>query len=909
MFILFCLVVVALLFGMWGEPPVLGGFLGLLLGWVYGLSQRVKSLEAQVQRQAPHELASPAMQVAPPPIHSDEEAAGEPSLAVATATTGAEPLGIISEPIPTREPVPENLAVSTSHSLPVPASEPGLFAKALTTAQAWLFGGNPFVRAGVVLLFFGVVFLLRYSLEHNLVPVELRLLGAAGAALVLLVFGWRLRQRQGAYGLILQAGGVGLLYLTVFGAFGLYQLIPSLPAFALLVVIVAGAVMLAILQNSLPLAAFATVGGFLAPLLTSSGSNNYIGLFGFYALLNAGIVAVAWFKSWRLLNWLGFVFTFVIASVWGWLSYQPENFATLEPFLILFFLFYVAIAVLFATRTPVSFKDKVDSTLIFGTPLVGFGMQVALVQQFEYGIAISSVVLGGFYLLLATGLWKRYGRQQQLLVETFLALGVVFATLAIPFAVDGALTSAAWAIEGAGILWVSIRQQQLWRRIVAVLLQYAALIALVVALFLRASEWHGSLSGQWAFANGHFIALVLVTGAMLLSSRLLSAEFAGKRGFEGVLAIILLYTALLFQWLGFLWQIIEFDLFEQVTRLHLLYAAVVAGLLGLASWMPRWDLLRLVFPLLMFLLGTALFTLVTLSGSGFADGGWLCWPLAVGLSYATLYRYQVLGWFAGWLKVMQAVLLWLLVLWFTHEVAWQMGQYFASSNGWYWASLPLAALAALWWLMVGKVWPVRAYQTVLMPAVGLPLVVLLGAWGFLALQTSGDSSPLPWLPLLNPLDVVMAGVALTLFSLYRQQFAHQPTREFGDVKMLLRYSGLVLGFIWLNVLALRVLHHFYGLAWAFPRLLTAPVTQTVLAIVWTLVGMLLAWRGNRVGQRNLWIAGAVLLGAVVLKLFLVDFASSGTLARVISFISVGVLLLFIGYLAPMPPADKENGHV
>ncbi|MGB0848303.1 MAG: DUF2339 domain-containing protein, partial [Thiolinea sp.] len=70
-------------------------------------------------------------------------------------------------------------------------------------------------------------------------------------------------------------------------------------------------------------------------------------------------------------------------------------------------------------------------------------------------------------------------------------------------------------------------------------------------------------------------------------------------------------------------------------------------------------------------------------------------------------------------------------------------------------------------------------------------------------------------------------------------------------------------------------------------------------------GLLLSWLGSRRGNRYLWFAGTVLLGLVVLKLFVVDFASSGTLARIISFLSVGVLLLFVGFLAPLPPAQEE----
>ena len=158
--------------------------------------------------------------------------------------------------------------------------------------------------------------------------------------------------------------------------------------------------MLAILQDAKLLALFATVGGFLAPVLTSSGSNNYIGLFSYYTLLNLGIFAIVWFKSWRILNFLGFLFTFAIATTWGVLKYKPEYFATTEPFLVIFFLMYVAIGVLYARNRTEFYKDYVDSSLVFGTPLLAFGLQCAMVKGYEYGVAISAFSLAAFYVVL-----------------------------------------------------------------------------------------------------------------------------------------------------------------------------------------------------------------------------------------------------------------------------------------------------------------------------------------------------------------------------------------------------------------------------------------------------------------------------------------------------------------------------
>ncbi|MDD5392505.1 MAG: DUF2339 domain-containing protein [Thiothrix sp.] len=886
MLILFSLIAGAILLAALGESPFVGAALGLLLSWVYTLSERIRHLEQQRWRDTRVAPPTPVQQVSRPamPVSQPQR------MPVETAVQRPPPLP--------NKPVVQTTATPPVYR-PAPTYTPpqgNALDKAFASGWEWLIGGNPFVRVGIILLFLGVVFLLRYSLDQGLLPVELRLTGAAGGAIALLAYGWKLRARQGAYGLILQAGGVGLLYLTVYAAFGLYHLIPSLLTFTLLVVIAAGAATLAVMQNSLPLAAFATAGGFLAPLLASSGNNNYIGLFSFYAILNAGIVGIAWFKSWRVLNLLGFVFTFVIASLWGWNSYQPENFTTTEPFLILFFLFYVAIAVLFATRTPVNFKDKVDGTLVFGTPILGFIMQVALVQNFEYGNAISALVVGVFYLLVAAGVWQGLGKQQPLLTQTFLALGVIFTTLAIPFAVDGVVTSTAWALEGAGILWVSTRQQQWLQRAFAVLMHYAALASLMVGMVSEPLPVEAQ-----AFSNGHFLAMLLVTVAMLVSSRLLSMNYAGKRGFEPSAAMALLFTGLLFLSLMFEQQIADFALQAHFTALHLGYALIAAGVLLVMGQFACWQLLRYALLLPLGLMGMAALNVIGLDHSLLNDNGNWWWPAAfIGL-YGVLYLYQRREWFAQWLEFMQVALLWLLVLLLSHEVHIQMQPHFLSMNAWYVASLPLVAIAALWLMMRGNLWPMWDYQAVLLRYVGLPLTGLLGLWVLFSLHASGDSTPLPWLPVLNPLDVVTLLLGFTLFTLYRERL--------DGWEEILLHAGAALAFVWLNMLVLRAQHHWNGLPWEFPDLLLEPGTQTLLAILWTLTGMILAWRGNRIANRKLWIAGASLLGMVVLKLFVVDFASSGTLARVVSFISVGVLLLFIGYLAPLPPPeDDPQGH-
>ena len=75
--------------------------------------------------------------------------------------------------------------------------------------------------------------------------------------------------------------------------------------------------------------------------------------------------------------------------------------------------------------------------------------------------------------------------------------------------------------------------------------------------------------------------------------------------------------------------------------------------------------------------------------------------------------------------------------------------------------------------------------------------------------------------------------------------------------------------------------------------------------MWTATALVLMLAAGRTKSRAWWMAGAALLGLVVLKLFLNDIGNSGT-ERVVSFIGVGVLLMVIGYVAPVPPSSRRE---
>ena len=286
---------------------------------VAGLERRVAELErALLLRTAP--LANGSAMT--PPVEPESAITAAPEVAAAPAPGDIVPSLAPTAPVQNADgsltaPTP---AVEIPPTPPLPPSPPA----PTNIVWAWMIGGNTLARVGVVLLFIGVGFLLKYAVEHVQVPVSLRLTGVALGGVALLVLGWRLRGSRRAYAMVLQGGGVGVLYLTVFAALRLYALVPPLAAFGLLVWISAVSSWLAVRQDAISLAVLAVAGGFLAPILTSSQSRQPRDAVQLLRAPERRDLGIAWFKAWRALNLLGFAFTFLVGTFWGVTRYRPE---------------------------------------------------------------------------------------------------------------------------------------------------------------------------------------------------------------------------------------------------------------------------------------------------------------------------------------------------------------------------------------------------------------------------------------------------------------------------------------------------------------------------------------------------------------------------------------------------------
>ena len=261
-------------------------------------------------------------------------------------------------------------------------------------------------------------------------------------------------------------------------------------------------------------------------------------------------------------------------------------------------------------------------------------------------------------------------------------------------------------------------------------------------------------------------------------------------------------------------------------------------------------------------------------------------------------------------RVQHAGLVWLVALVATEELAWFAAQYVSDRGVWRvvpWGLVPSAVLFALCVLAMRTTWPIGAHRRTYLVMAAVPLVVWMLVFALAGnVVSDGNPAPLPFVPILNPLDLTLGIVALTL-----ARWVLALRREGIEMRTMVPREVLfaipaALSFVWANALVLRTVHHWYGVPWTLDGLWQSTLVQAVLSLLWSVIALATMVYANRSGARTAWIAGATLLGAVVIKLFAVDLSRVGGIERIVSFIGVGVLLLLIGYLAPVPPRRKEE---
>ena len=251
--------------------------------------------------------------VSRPPIQSSPPAPPTPAVA---AEPPAMPPILPATPIPPAVPL-------TPPPVPPPPPKP----RPKINWEQFM-GAKLFAWLGGAALFLGVAFFVKLSFENGWIPPEVRVALGFLLGVGLIIGGLKIpRVRYAVTAQTLIAAGVVSLYAVTFACNSVYhfEFFGAVPTFLLMTLITATAFILAVRLEAQVVAVLGILGGFLTPVLINTGHDNPPGLFGYLALLNLGLVAVALHRRWFYLVALGTGGTVLMLIGWTGRFYVPEK--------------------------------------------------------------------------------------------------------------------------------------------------------------------------------------------------------------------------------------------------------------------------------------------------------------------------------------------------------------------------------------------------------------------------------------------------------------------------------------------------------------------------------------------------------------------------------------------------------
>jgi len=449
-----------------------------LLSRVWTLEQRAGTVAAR-----PSEL---------PPAVTLDQAPDEPSISSPDAVALAEPSAVVTPPPP---------------ASPRPARAPreGLEHRIGARWATWV---------GVVAILFGIGFFLKWSFENNLLGPGARVILGLVTGLGLLVGGLLLhRRRDLSYSSEgLAALGLGVLYLSLFGARTLYGLLGPGTALAAMSLVTLLGALVAVVSSRQITAVLTVLGGLLTPMLLTVAEPDERNLLAYLVVLDLLVLAIARVRTWPALNrlaWFGTAFL-VAAS----LSREPDAPLPLTRLALVSALFVLFLAVPLVGPLAQRRVGEIDLLLVVANAAGYFWTVYVTLEAWHpdaegpYAVALAIV-----YRLVSADYAARVSDDEATVV-VHEGVAWTFLTLAIPLALSGRWVTVAWAVQGVVLLGSAARVGTpiaAWGGSAALLLAVARVVAI-----------DGQAPGEvpvWNFTYlVHLLVVVAVVGGGALAA-------------------------------------------------------------------------------------------------------------------------------------------------------------------------------------------------------------------------------------------------------------------------------------------------------------------------------------------------------------------------------------------------------
>lgn len=322
-------------------------------------------------------------------------------------------------------------------------------------------GENLINKIGIAITVFGVAIGAKYAIDNDLISPLTRIILGYLVGLGLLGFALKLKAKHESFSAVLLSGAMAIFYFITFAAYDLYSLFPQAMAFALMVVFTAFTVFAAIQYNRSVIAHIGLVGAYAVPFLLSDGSGKVAVLFSYMAIINVGILIVAFKRYWKSLYYSAFAFTWLIFIAWYTTSYQvSQHFALAFIFLTIFFVIFYATFLSYKLIRKEKY-DKGDIVMLLLNSFIFFGIGYALLETHEVGkelpglFTLANAIV---HFAVSTIIYRNQQADKNLF---YLAVGLVlvFITIAIPVQLDGNWVTLLWAGEAALLFYIGRTRQ------------------------------------------------------------------------------------------------------------------------------------------------------------------------------------------------------------------------------------------------------------------------------------------------------------------------------------------------------------------------------------------------------------------------------------------------------------------
>jgi uncharacterized membrane protein len=374
--------------------------------------------------------------------------------------------------------------------------------------------------AGVITIIFAVGFFLKYAYESGWIGPLGRVLIAAAGGLLALAIG-ELTRRRG-YDFVAKgvtALGFAILYATVFAAHRWYGLLGSALAYGLATAITTAAMFYAVALDEVIVAVLSLAGGYITPVVLSTGENRPTLLFSYVLILSAGAIICAYRRKWGSVSIIGFFGTYLLYMGWWERFYRPTLESGVTPqlgiavfWLAVFFCVYLVVPLLHTLVRRVRAPAQSIVLALVNGGIVLYFLAMMLMDRHQDWLALCSLLMGAAYLGLTVLVWLRCPEDVNLRITLLLA-GMSFASLAVPLYFEANAIAVLWAIEAVALAAVGLRYRNLLIQAAAGILAALTIGALLCHLPLHTQPFRPVLNAD--FGTWSFVATALLAGHVL----------------------------------------------------------------------------------------------------------------------------------------------------------------------------------------------------------------------------------------------------------------------------------------------------------------------------------------------------------------------------------------------------------